>query len=120
MRPHKNLKAWQEAIALVKVVYTLTKGFPEDEKFGLVSQFRRAAVSVSLNIAEGAGRVGSKEYCHFLSIALGSLSELDTLSVISFELNLIDLNVYKDLEAKIEQVTALTNGLYKFQKTSHS
>lgn len=119
MRPHKNLKAWQEAIILVKEVYALTKGFPDDERFGLVSQFRRASISVPLNIAEGAARTSSKEYSHFLNIALGSLSELDTLAEISKELNLIDLTTYASLISKIDHVTALTAGLYKSQKFPH-
>jgi len=78
-RNHRNLKAWQEAIGLVDDLYAATDSFPSDERFGLISQIRRAAVSVPANIAEGFARSGSRELVHFLSIASGSLSELDTL-----------------------------------------
>lgn len=77
-KPHQRLELWQQAMLLVKEVYAVTACFPKDEMFGLVSQMRRAAVSIPSNIAEGAAREGDKEYCHFLSIARGSLSELDT------------------------------------------
>jgi four helix bundle protein len=116
LRPHKNLKAWQEAIGLVKVIYTLTKSFPDDEKFGIISQFRRASVSVPLNIAEGAGRSSLKEYCHFLDISLGSLSELDTLLLISLELNYINPEIQKEIDLKVEHVSALIYGLQKSKK----
>ena len=77
-KPHKKLDVWQIAMKTAKMVYESTKGFPEEEKFGLVSQMRRAAVSIPCNIAEGAARQGKKEFKNFLSIAQGSLSELDT------------------------------------------
>lgn len=82
-RNHRSLKVWQEAIALVEQLYDATASFPPDERFGLVSQIRRAAVSVPANIAEGFARNGTKELLHFLSISTGSLSELDTLIEIS-------------------------------------
>ena len=77
-KPHQRLERWQQAMLLVKEVYAVTAGFPKEEMFGLVSQMRRAAVSIPSNIAEGAAREGDKEYSNFLSIARGSISELDT------------------------------------------
>lgn len=77
-KPHKRLETWQQAILLVKAVYEVSSGFPREETFGLTSQMRRAAVSIPSNIAEGVARGSSKEYVHFLNIARGSLSELDT------------------------------------------
>jgi len=77
-RKHRDLKVWQEAIALVRMIYVLTDTFPKHEIYGLTSQMRRAAVSVPSNIAEGAARKSTKELLQFLSIAGGSLSELDT------------------------------------------
>ncbi|HEX5499444.1 MAG TPA: four helix bundle protein, partial [Thermomicrobiales bacterium] len=74
-----NLLVWQRAMDLVDVVYDATATWPRDELFGLVSQARRAAVSVPSNIAEGRGRIGPAEYVHHLSIAHGSLCEIETL-----------------------------------------
>jgi four helix bundle protein len=77
-RPHERLDVWQDAMSLVEAVYRMTAQFPDSERFGLVSQMRRAAVSVPSNIAEGAARRSTSEYLRFLSIARGSLAELDT------------------------------------------
>ena len=76
---HKDLEVWQRAIDLVSDVYVLSATLPPDERFGLTSQMRRAAVSVAANIAEGAARVSSAEFARFVSIARGSLAELETL-----------------------------------------
>lgn len=78
MRSHQNLRVWQTSMLLVEEVYCLTKLFPDTERFGLISQIRRAAVSVPSNIAEGAARGSLADYMRFLYIARGSLSELDT------------------------------------------
>ena len=80
---HKNLDVWKKSIALVKDVYNITKGFPDDEKFGIVNQIRRAAVSIPSNIAEGCGRCSDKELLRFLDIANGSLAELETQLIIA-------------------------------------
>ncbi|WP_374349277.1 four helix bundle protein [Chitinimonas sp.] len=77
-RAHKDLRVWQSAMQLVEQIYRLTDTFPREELFGLSSQMRRAAVSVPSNIAEGSARQSTKELLHFLSIAAGSLAELDT------------------------------------------
>ncbi|PJC75307.1 MAG: hypothetical protein CO012_03670 [Syntrophobacterales bacterium CG_4_8_14_3_um_filter_49_14] len=78
MRKHYELKAWQEAMELVKEIYRVTRDFPKEEIYGLVSQMRRAAVSIPSNISEGAARGGDREFIQFLIIARGSLSELET------------------------------------------
>jgi len=77
-RKHRKLRAWQAAVELVESIYQVTAAFPREEAFGLTGQMRRAAVSVPANIAEGAARKSTKELLHFLSVAAGSLSELDT------------------------------------------
>lgn len=77
-KPHKRLETWQQAMLLVKLVYDVSAQFPREEAFGLTSQMRRAAISIPSNIAEGVARGSSKDYLHFLNIARGSLSELDT------------------------------------------
>ena len=84
MSEFTKLIAWQRSIDLVEVIYRITKKFPDDEKFNLVSQIRRSAVSIPSNIAEGHGRKTNGEFAHFLRIAYGSSSELETQLIISF------------------------------------
>ena len=101
---------------LVRAVYEVTAGFPDDEKLGLVSQMRRCAVSVPSNIAEGAARSSRSEFARFLLIARGSLMELDTQIWIAADLGLID-----DAEtpaAEILEILAMLNGLIKSCKTA--
>ena len=94
---------------LVILVYRATSGFPQSEHYGLTSQLRRAAVSVPANIAEGAARNGSKEFLHFLGIASGSLSELDTLTDLSRQLGYLENP--EELDGKIDNVSGLVMGL---------
>ena len=85
---YKSLIVWQKSILLVKLIYQLTNAFPNEEKFGLTSQIRRAAVSVPSNIAEGQARRTTGDYVRFVSIAEGSLAELETQLIISIDLGL--------------------------------
>src|SRR5881398_89899 len=85
-RSYKDLIVWQKGIALAKLIYQLTKKFPSEEKFGLVAQMRRAAVSVPSNVAEGQARHTTGEFIQFISHAEGSLAELDTQLILSIEL----------------------------------
>lgn len=116
MRPHQKLHAWQAAIDLVKEIYLVTMSFPNDEKFGIISQLRRAAVSVPTNIAEGAARNSIKEFIQFNYISLGSTSEIDTLLILSKELQILNETDYKVLLNKTEKVSALLSGLIKHLK----
>lgn len=86
-KPHERLEAWRIAMQLAKSIYELTASFPADERFGLMQQMRRAAVSIPSNIAEGAGRNGAKEYLHFIGISRGSLAELETQMQLAVMLN---------------------------------
>ena len=86
MNQFKNLIVWQKSIELATEIYKLTDAFPTKEKFGLVTQMNRCAVSISSNIAEGAGRNSNKEYCYFLSISQGSSFELETQLLIGLNL----------------------------------
>jgi four helix bundle protein len=86
MQHFRELKVWQKSHALVLKLYQLTKRFPADERFGLTSQLRRAAVSVPTNIAEGTKRLGKQDYARFLNIAEGSLSEAEYLLTLSCDL----------------------------------
>jgi four helix bundle protein len=89
VRNFRDLIVWQEGMALAKQIYLLTNSFPTEEKFGLVSQMRRCSVSVPSNIAEGHGRSSTGDYLRFLSIACGSLAELETQVVLSVELGFV-------------------------------
>jgi four helix bundle protein len=109
MRPHKNLDAWKESIRLVKLVYNLT--LPDDEKYNLRSQVRRAAVSVPTNIAEGAARESNKEYLRFLIISRGSLSEIDTLLTLIRELLSVPEAKLNEVEDQLAKVSAILQGL---------
>ena len=85
-RSYKDLVVWQKGIALAKLVYSMTRTFPSEEKFGLIAQMRRAAVSVPSNIAEGQARHTTGEFIQFLSHAEGSVAELDTQLILAVEL----------------------------------
>jgi four helix bundle protein len=85
VRRYSDLLAWQKAMELVEEVYNITKGFPQDERYGLTNQIRKAAVSIPSNIAEGQSR-GSRDFIRFLSIAHGSLSEVETQMEIALRL----------------------------------
>jgi four helix bundle protein len=108
-RKHRDLRARQAAVDLVEGIYQVTAAFPREEAFGLTSQMRRAAVSVPANIAEGAARSSTRELLHFLSIASGSLSELDTHLEIAKRLKLIESP--DKIAEEMDQVFALLNGL---------
>ena len=108
-RKHHELQAWQLAIQLVKGVYQVTASFPTSEMYGLSAQMRRSAVSIPSNIAEGAARNTTKEFLHFLGIARGSLSELETQIVIAMQLGYIDDS--ESVEKLIDDVFGLLGGL---------
>jgi four helix bundle protein len=86
-RSYKDLVVWQKGIALAKLVYGLTRSFPSEEKFGIVAQMRRAAVSIPSNVAEGQSRHTTGEFVQFISHAEGSVAELDTQLILSIDLN---------------------------------
>lgn len=86
VKDHKDLVVWQKSMALVKSIYEITADFPKNEMYGLTSQMRRAAVSIPSNIAEGAGRGTTREYAQFVSIAVASATELQTLCLIAVDL----------------------------------
>jgi four helix bundle protein len=104
MHNYNNLQIWQQAMDLVEDIYILTASFPTDEKFGLVSQMNRAAVSIPSNIAEGAGRNSDKDFAHFISIAIGSLYELNTQIVLSERLGYINQTQSQELQKKLDNL----------------
>ena len=112
---HKDLKAWQESMDLVVTIYKITSKFPDEEKYGLTTQLRRASVSVPSNIAEGSARKGNKEYIQFLYVALGSLAELDTQLEIAQNLEFI--HSFTKIEVRTKYIRNLIIGLIKKLKS---
>lgn len=110
---YKDLLVWQKAITLVKEIYLLTKTLPEEEKFGLISQMRRCAVSIPSNIAEGWRRNSTKSYVQFLTIARGSLLELETQIIICKELTYISNENYNIITNLIVEESKMLNSLVK-------
>lgn len=104
MNRFKNLQIWKRSVLLATEIYRITSLFPEEEKYGLVSQLRRCAISISSNIAEGAGRQSQKEFKHFLSIAYGSLYELETQITISNYLDLLDEETCRQVSIEIDEL----------------
>ncbi len=111
MRPHERLEVWNKAIDFVVDVYRLTDAFPKEERFGLTSQLRRAAVSIPANIAEGAARHTTKEFLHFLAIAQGSASEVETELLIAYKLKLIAEENYTTARMSLDSIGRMIVGL---------
>ena len=112
----RDLKAWQESYRLTIMIYKITKSFPDNERFGLISQLRRAAVSVSSNIAEGFGRQSKKEKIQFYFMAGSSLVEVQNQLLISKGLNYVDQSNFDFIFNQTTLVQKLINGLIKNQK----
>jgi len=110
-KDYRDLIAWQKAMELVESVYSATKDFPREEVYALTSQLRRAAVSVPSNIAEGQGRTSSKEFLKFLSIAHGSVRELETQIIISGRLGYLTTDRVEAILNMSAEVGRLINGL---------
>ncbi len=106
-RSFKDLVVWTNSIALTKEIYIATMAFPKEERFGLTSQLRRAAVSVAANIAEGQGRNNPREFNQFLGISTGSLSEVETLIVISKEIGYFSEDQCYDLVTKCQDIAKM-------------
>ena len=111
IKTFRDLKVWQKGIELVKEVYSITKKFPSDELYGLISQMRRSAVSIPSNIAEGFRRKYAKEHKQFLNIALGSCAELETQVVIARDLNYLNTEQESVLLELIDHICAMAVSL---------
>jgi four helix bundle protein len=114
---YTDLEVWKEARSLVKIVYNITFKFPDSEKFGLISQIQRAAISIPSNIAEGCGREGKKDSIRFFYIARGSLYELETQLYLAFDLNYLDQNELDDRLSALQQVRKLLSGFIKYYES---
>jgi len=107
LRSYRELKVWQKAMELIERCYDITRSYPADERFGLISQIRRAAVSVAANIAEGQGRDHTREFLNHLSMARGSLMEVETLLQVSQRVGYLPertLSVLLDLSAEVSRM----------------
>ena len=113
LQDYRQLEVWQEAMNLVTLIYQSTAGFPREETYGLTNQLRRAAVSVPSNIAEGQGRRSTKEFLNQLSVARGSLLEVQTQVEISSRLKYLAADQVGGLEQRIGTVARLLNGLIR-------
>ncbi|HET9604386.1 MAG TPA: four helix bundle protein [Gemmatimonadales bacterium] len=117
MPPYFDLLAWQKAHRLVIRIYSLTKGWPSDERFGLTSQVRRAAVSIPTNVAEGAARRGKKEFRRFLDIAAGSHAEVAYLLRLAIDLGYLNGGEIESLLTDCDEVGRLIWGLHRRMRT---
>ncbi|MDD3594273.1 MAG: four helix bundle protein [Candidatus Gastranaerophilales bacterium] len=106
---YKNLAIWNEAIALIKIIYSIADNLPKSEEYNLKAQLKRAIVSVALNIAEGKNRKTAKDFANFLNMASGSLSEASAILVISEELSFTEVD--KDIYDKIDVLNRRINAL---------
>jgi four helix bundle protein len=110
----EKLDVWKEAIKLTVSIYTLTKVFPDSEKFGLTNQLRRATVSITSNIAEGTSRNTNKDKAHFITMAFTSATEVINQIIIVKELNFINEQDYLDIRKQISKITNMLNSLRNY------
>jgi four helix bundle protein len=113
IRSYQDLSVWQKSVQLVTDIYSLTKQFAAEERFGIISQLNRAAISIPTNVAEGWGREMSKNYIQFLRIARGSVMEVHTLLIISRNLNFMSEDESKSYVAKTEEAGKTLQGLIR-------
>ena len=112
-RSHRDLKIWQISLDVTETLYRITSGWPKHEQYGLISQIRRAAVSVPANIAEGAGRRTPGEFMHFVGIARGSLAELETLLIVARRLDYLDEAAYRAVLDDLLELGRMATGLLR-------
>jgi four helix bundle protein len=116
-RPHKKLELWKFVISFIGDIYQLTNNFPGEEKFGLISQLRRASVSIASNIAEGSARKGHQEKIQFFIMARASLSEIDAQLEISLHLGFISHKDYEMSMEKLDRISRMLQGLIESYNT---
>jgi four helix bundle protein len=113
MNNFRELNVWQKAVALATTIYRITENYPKEEIYGLTSQIRRCTVSISSNIAEGAGRRTKKDFRHFLDMATGSCYELETQLTISKNLDYIAKNEFETLKSDLTEIQKMMYALIK-------
>ena len=107
----EKLDVWQKAVDFADRVYAVTRSFPDDERFGLTSQMRRASVSISSNIAEGSGRTSDKDFAHFVEIAYGSLMEVISQARVAVRQSFLDASLCDELYKHAEELARMLSGL---------
>jgi four helix bundle protein len=117
-KPHQKLDVWKRSLDFVIKIYKLTAQFPDEEKFGLVSQMRRAAVSIPSNISEGAARNSRKEFINFLHIAQGSIAEIETQLLIGRNLEYVDKEQIDPSLRELDEISMMIIGLQRSLKDS--
>jgi four helix bundle protein len=111
----EKLEVWKESVELVKGIYKITNHFPDEEKFGLVSQLRRASISISSNLSEGTSRITNKDKAHFTTMSFSSALEVLNQLILSKELKFISEDDYLELRKVISKITNMLNSLRKSQ-----
>ncbi|MEO5570905.1 MAG: four helix bundle protein [Bacteroidia bacterium] len=111
MHRFKELKVWQQSVDLAVDVYKVAKKFPSEERYGIISQIQRSAVSIPSNIAEGAGRNTNNEFNHFLGISSGSSNELETQLIIANKLDYLNTEILNQISKQIFDVQNMLSGL---------
>jgi four helix bundle protein len=114
MSNYKNLNVWILSMKTVKEIYSLTKSYPVEEKYGLISQTNRAAVSIPTNVAEGLGRNYKKDTIQFLHVSRGSAYELETLLSVAYMINIIDDEKYNQVNYLLENNIRVINGFINY------
>ena len=112
-KSYRDLEVWQKAMALAKAIYQTTSSFPSDERFGLVNQMRRASVSIPSNIAEGHARASTADFQRFISIAMGSVAELETQVILSTELGYLTNDHQLILLNELDDLGKMLRGLHR-------
>ena len=112
-KSYRDLEVWQRSMKLAKRIYQVTQGFPADERFGLTNQLRRASVSVPSNLAEGHARFGAGEFARFISIAMGSVAEIETQLLLSADLAYLRTETSQELLGEFETIGKMLRGLAK-------
>ena len=116
MRDFRNLQVWEKSHSLTLNVYKATASFPKDELYGLISQIRRSSASIPTNIAEGCGRSGDAELARFMTISMGSASELEYQLLLAHDLNYLNQDTYTNLHEKVTEVKRMLSGFIKTLK----
>lgn len=115
----EKLDVWQNSRKFSVRIYQITTGFPKEEKFGITSQLRRAAISISANIAEGMSRSGNKDKLRFLNIAYSSAIEVLNFLILCFDLEYLEIEKYESLRSKVELITNQIRALSKSIERQH-